>query len=162
MEFRRIEKNHTEEKMIKKPLNVFALAALVIFFQGCAGQKAIQSGRWTASTSFGTLEFIVSSGGNSISEIRLIFSDWHYAALLEFAWYPPSGFGINNRKFTIIIDLVSLRQHHEYPEDIYTISGEFADNGREAEGTWEEDLNGSHYSGNWEAEWTGSSSSLFF
>jgi hypothetical protein len=142
--------------MKNKAIIILALSAFILSFQNCAGQKTIQSGRWVATTDFGSFELVIDSGGNSISQIKFIFSGWHGTSG-SITVSRDGGWPINDRKFTIETDLSSSWSY----DDVYTIMGTFADNGKEADGTWREDLNGAIFSGSWNAESSGASSFLF-
>ena len=142
--------------MKNKAIIILALLAFIFSFQNCAGQKTIQSGRWVATTDFGSFELVIDSGGNAISEIKFNFSGWHGTSG-SVTVSRDGGWSINNRKFTIEHDLSTNWSY----DDTYTITGTFTDNGKEADGTWREDLDGTIFSGSWDAESSGASSFLF-
>jgi len=141
-----------------KQKRIFIILVILAFFLSCNslfGPKSIKAGRWTATTDFGGFELVVDSGGTSISEIKFNFSNWHGTSGSITVKRTPS-WPITEREFEIECDIAGYGS-----EDLYTITGTFADNCKKASGSWTEAINDTTYSGSWEGEWTGSSSFVF-
>lgn len=135
----------------------FIILVLLAFSLSCENSKLIKSGVRIATADFGGYEFVVDSGGISVTEITFNFSNWHGTSGRVNVRRTP-GWSITNRKFEIEHDLDS----GVTTEDLYTIEGFFSDNGEEAGGTCTESINGTtSYSKTWEGEWTGSSAFTF-
>lgn len=130
---------------------------LFAFSLSCDNPKLIKSGVWIATADFGGYEFIVDSGGISVTEITFNFSNWHGTSGSVNVRRIP-GRSITNRKFEIEHDL----DPGVTTEDLYTIKGSFSDDGEITGGICTESINGTtSYSGTWEGEWTGSSAFIF-
>jgi len=134
----------------------FIILVLSAFFLSCDSLKLIKSGRWTANADFGAFEFVVDSAGTSITEITFNWSNWHGISGSITVSQTP-GWSITDREFEIECDL----GYGISGQDLYTITGTFSDNGKEAEGSWTEAVSGTTYSGSWEGEWTDSSAFIF-
>jgi hypothetical protein len=107
-------------------------------------EAAPKSGTWTAATDFGKLEFVVSSDGRSITEIKYTFSGWKgKSGSIKIS--NNTSWSIASRKFEIKNDLDPdpLRTEN------WTVTGTFAASGIEANGTWKAVIGGTTSSGSW-------------
>lgn len=107
-----------------------------------------QSGDWTATTGFGSLDFQVNQESTAITSIKYNFSSWTCGIVTlsgSVGISSPSGWAISDRQFTIknTLDMVG--------NQTMTISGSFGDSGDQASGTWKAVMYGSTCSGTWEA-----------
>lgn len=109
------------------------------------GDHTIKPGEWTATADFGTMDFVVGSEGETITEISYNFDAWSCGGATRsgtITTQRPSGWRISNRNIQISIDFSSV--HLEM-----TIEGSFAANGDQASGTFEAVSYGTTCSGDW-------------
>ena len=114
---------------------------------GNRGHQAIATGSWSATAGFGSFDFIVNNG-MSITEISYTFESFSCGGVTisgSVTVTSGSGWPITRRSFEIVNDLSTGGDTQEM-----TISGEFADNGREASGSYSADWRGTVCEGSWE------------
>ena len=98
-------------------------------------------GDWTATTAFGSFDFIVNSASTYITQITLNFSNWKGRSGSVITSRDP-GWSITNRSFKIETSIAG---------DQWTVEGTFAESGDKASGTWKVITSGQTESGSWQA-----------
>lgn len=107
----------------------------------------VKAGEWTATSDFGSFDFIVSSGSNYITKITYKFASWSCGGVTISGTIIISkspGWPISNRSFEIENYLDPNRKMQ------LTIKGTFSDSGVQASGSWEAKIYGSTCSGSWQ------------
>lgn len=138
--------------MVMRHLKVFLIIAVFVCF-GLASCKSTsgpseadnvsqpQAGEWTATTTFGSFDFVVNGAGTYITSLTLNFSDWQGLSGSVTVSKDP-GWSITNGNFYIDTEVMG---------DDWTIEGTFSNTGTSASGTWEAVRGGQTYSGSWTA-----------
>jgi len=114
--------------------------------------KALQSGKWTGSSEFGRLEFILNPDSTAITKIKYEFSNFTCGPSTISGTISVSrdpGWPVSEGGFTIenILDR---------PQDNMKmiIEGAFDDTGQQASGTWTAVFHGTTCTGSWEASFS--------
>jgi hypothetical protein len=133
--------------------SIFLVLALFFFIASCKspngpddngnGSNQVyppKAGDWTASTTFGTLEFNVNAASTHVTKITLIFNGWKGRSGSVSTSKDP-GWSISNRYFKAETNILG---------DQWTIEGTFENSGNSASGTWKAVIGGQTESGSWQ------------
>lgn len=136
-----------------KSKSIFIVLAFFLFFVSCKSPNGPdengtngtvsppKAGDWTASVTFGTLEFTVNDNSTYVTKIKLTFNGWKGRSGSVSTSKDP-GWAISNRYFKAQTSILG---------DQWTIEGTFETNGTKASGTWTAVISGQTESGSWTA-----------
>ena len=115
---------------------------------GNGGPDPIASGSWSAQADFGTFTLTVNSGGTAVTNISYSFSDFSCGGVtINGGLGVTSSWSITNRVFTITNDMNPDPFGSARP---LTVTGTFADSGRQVSGTWSATWSGDTCGGSWQ------------
>jgi hypothetical protein len=100
-----------------------------------------KSGEWTASTAFGSFDYIVNSASTYVAKITFNFSNWRGRSGSVGISRDP-GWPISSRSFKIETSITS---------DQWTVDGTFDNSGNKASGNWKAVIGTQTESGTWQA-----------
>ncbi len=100
-----------------------------------------KAGDWTASTTFGSLDFVVNSAGTYVTKVTFNFSNWRGRSGSVSTSKDP-GWAISSRSFKVETSILS---------DQWTVEGTFENSGIKASGTWKAVIGGQTETGSWQA-----------